>query len=723
MSEDEEPDNGEKLQVDRKRLEAMITGQPVYGTDIVLPNAIDFFDKVESLSGASILWPNQLKIGAKTKKDPFVKILGSPEQVESARQLISATLQRRRDRVTLKILLPHESHSHIIGRGGRGSKRIMQDTACHIHFPDSNRYNSLDPLEEATKSDQVSITGSPLQVERARSILRSECLIVISFEIPWFSPSPPPMPTLLPSVTAAVLPISSMWLVSLRAPEKDVVAMQESVSIVVAAISYHVGQSWQPELRLDMRLPWMKGPRSDIISRTHELARFENVRAEFAHDCRSLFLLGTLRGIMRIRAFITSHTPVALSFDCRSDGVPIDISPIEAAFDVEMSTKRKNGVQNVDHTVVIIRTVEEYVESLYLARERVLGLEETKKREETPAVNNYFSPEDNLLRSIAEATSDAMALPQHPTQHATQPATPAQLLLGGCVPNGFGSSCSDAFRSPDPDDSPIAHSLLKSAKELNKNADLWKADRVDALAEDGEQEESQPTAPTRQQMLLAANRAVLDASFHHARYPTDLWSGYGFSASLPAELIKAALDQQDLEGDENHDDNDEDVLFRNSFKDSDEYAKHAAKKMFSPSSGGLASVLEDEELDSSAYNCSTLDFSRKQRIPSIKKKATPRAPTSFAASTSLFDSTPHSLSTDLPWDIDVFVDPAMVLAQIGCSEYLPQFRAQEMDMRALLLSDEQSLKEIGVTTVGARKKIAHAILKLRESARGKGYDV
>lgn len=88
MNEDDDPENGEKLQVDRKRLEAMITGmviniisyrslpnpgQPVYGTDIVLPNAVDFFDKVESLSGATILWPNQLKIGAKTKKVQYFR--------------------------------------------------------------------------------------------------------------------------------------------------------------------------------------------------------------------------------------------------------------------------------------------------------------------------------------------------------------------------------------------------------------------------------------------------------------------------------------------------------------------------------------------------------------------------------------------------------------------------------------------------------------------------
>ena len=95
----------------------------------------------------------------------------------------------------------------------------------------------------------------------------------------------------------------------------------------------------------------------------------------------------------------------------------------------------------------------------------------------------------------------------------------------------------------------------------------------------------------------------------------------------------------------------------------------------------------------------------------------------FAASTSLFESTPP-LSTEISWDIRVFVEPAMVLAQLGCNEYLPQFRDQEVwgplvnilnglfqiDMQAFLLLDEQNLKDIGVSTMGARKKIYNAIL-------------
>ncbi|VDM28451.1 unnamed protein product [Toxocara canis] len=39
----------ERIQVDRKRLEAMITGEPLYGSDKHLPSAEDFFLKVKFL--------------------------------------------------------------------------------------------------------------------------------------------------------------------------------------------------------------------------------------------------------------------------------------------------------------------------------------------------------------------------------------------------------------------------------------------------------------------------------------------------------------------------------------------------------------------------------------------------------------------------------------------------------------------------------------------------
>lgn len=45
----------------------------------------------------------------------------------------------------------HTEHSHVIGKGGNNIKKVMEETGCHIHFPDSNRNN------QAEKSNQVSV--------------------------------------------------------------------------------------------------------------------------------------------------------------------------------------------------------------------------------------------------------------------------------------------------------------------------------------------------------------------------------------------------------------------------------------------------------------------------------------------------------------------------------------------------------------------------------------
>lgn len=54
------------------------------------------------------------------------------------------------NRVTLKMDVSHTEHSHVIGKGGNNIKRVMMDTGCHIHFPDSNRGSNVQE-----KSNQV----------------------------------------------------------------------------------------------------------------------------------------------------------------------------------------------------------------------------------------------------------------------------------------------------------------------------------------------------------------------------------------------------------------------------------------------------------------------------------------------------------------------------------------------------------------------------------------
>ena len=64
------------------------------------------------------------------------------------------------NRVTLKMDVSHTEHSHVIGKGGNNIKKVMEETGCHIHFPDSNRNN------QAEKSNQVTCLPTPLSFSR-----------------------------------------------------------------------------------------------------------------------------------------------------------------------------------------------------------------------------------------------------------------------------------------------------------------------------------------------------------------------------------------------------------------------------------------------------------------------------------------------------------------------------------------------------------------------------
>lgn len=60
----------------------------------------------------------------------------------------------------------YTDHSHIIGRGGNTISRVMEETRCHVHFPDSNRTNQME------KSNLVTVAGELIGVEKARARVR-----------------------------------------------------------------------------------------------------------------------------------------------------------------------------------------------------------------------------------------------------------------------------------------------------------------------------------------------------------------------------------------------------------------------------------------------------------------------------------------------------------------------------------------------------------------------
>ena len=90
---------------------------------------------------------------------------------------IMSALYTESNRVIMKQDVSYTDHSRIIGRGGVSIKSVMEDTGCHIHFPDSNRSN---PTE---KSNQVSIAGEMEGVEKARARVRVSYVLYAAINV------------------------------------------------------------------------------------------------------------------------------------------------------------------------------------------------------------------------------------------------------------------------------------------------------------------------------------------------------------------------------------------------------------------------------------------------------------------------------------------------------------------------------------------------------------
>ncbi|XP_015790699.1 protein bicaudal C homolog 1 [Tetranychus urticae] len=163
----------ERVKVDRKKFEQIINGE-----NKELGSAEEFFNEIMAETNTIITWPMKLKPGTKSKKDPHIRITGAQEDILNAKDKILDHLDSRKNRVTLKMDVAYTDHSHIIGKGGRSIQKVMNETGCHIHFPDSNRTNTID------KSNQVSIAGTALGAEQARCRIRELLPLSVHFELP-----------------------------------------------------------------------------------------------------------------------------------------------------------------------------------------------------------------------------------------------------------------------------------------------------------------------------------------------------------------------------------------------------------------------------------------------------------------------------------------------------------------------------------------------------------
>ncbi|KAH1001648.1 hypothetical protein HUJ04_005636 [Dendroctonus ponderosae] len=429
----------ERFRVDRSKLEKMITDN-----NFALFPADVFFAQVMEDTDTIITWPNKLKIGAKSKKDPHVRIAGRPEDVQCAKDRILTILSTRCNRVTMKMDVSYTDHSHIIGKGGLSIKRVMEETKCHVHFPDSNRSNSNE------KSNQVSISGDIKGVELARSRVRELTPLIFGFELPIMSQN---------------VDLNSAYIVKIQEQYKVHVMFKtrpklHATLVLVKGVEWEVHQVKQATLLLmeymcenlanqipvQMSMEISPHHHPTVLGKNHS-----NLKAIMQHtNCQIMFpdaqdpnipnlkrskvtITGSIHNIYNARELLLGSLPLIIIFDLPDDSTEQNlkaeqITEIQTAVDVTINIKQK---ANKTTKACVIKGVEKCASNIYKARNMILGIDATPIYADIPA--NYHMPNVSSPAQTKETAPTPSLNPPSlssplisPTWYFPSPTTPQQ---------------------------------------------------------------------------------------------------------------------------------------------------------------------------------------------------------------------------------------------------------------------------------------------------------
>lgn len=366
----------ERFRVDRKKLEVMLLA----ATEGRVNGGEDFFQKIMDETQTQIAWPSKLKIGAKSKKDPHIKVCGKRENVREAKDRIMSVLDTKSNRVTLKMDVSHTEHSHVIGKGGNNIKRVMEETGCHIHFPDSNRNN------QAEKSNQVSIAGQPAGVEAARVKIRELLPLVLSFELPAIMQSDPSSPTVQHisqtyNLTVSFKPPTRLYRATgvVRGSQNNANAVKRGTALLLEHLAGSLASTISVTTHLDIAPQhhlFMKGRNGSnikhITQRTGAQIHFPDPNSPQKKS--TVYIQGTIESVCLARQYLMGCLPLVLMFDIKEDieVEPQCITALMEQLDVFISIKPKPKQPSKS---VIVKSVERNAVNMYEARKFLLGLE------------------------------------------------------------------------------------------------------------------------------------------------------------------------------------------------------------------------------------------------------------------------------------------------------------------------------------------------------------
>ncbi|XP_011159927.1 protein bicaudal C homolog 1-B isoform X3 [Solenopsis invicta] len=441
----------ERFRVDRRKLEQMLLGDT--------KPAETFFKAVMNRTNTLVTWPSRLKIGAKSKKDPHIKVAGRLDDVRSAKEKIMEILDTRQsNRVTMKLDVSYTDHSHIIGKGGLTIKRVMEETGCHIHFPDSNRSNHQD------KSNQVSIAGEMESVERARARVRNLTPLIFSFELPIMGTS-----QTMPDCTSPYVvriqekfnvqvmfrtrPKLHATLVVVKGCEWEVSQVKNATCLLIRYMCKNLASQIQVQMSMEISPQHhsiVLGKQSSnlkmIMQRTATQIMFPDAGDPNIPSLKksNVTITGEIHNVYLARQQLVGSLPLVLMFDLPEDSMTTSvdtdkISQLMQSLDVFINVRHKPKQSTLS---VIIKGIERKASNIYKARKQLLGLDEPSVVADIPVTyhipnagnifqgNSNNDGSNNLISGISDNFSSMLNVNTQNSPYCVSPISHSPNSLG-----------------------------------------------------------------------------------------------------------------------------------------------------------------------------------------------------------------------------------------------------------------------------------------------------
>ncbi|XP_066572801.1 bicaudal C homolog 2 [Amia ocellicauda] len=771
----------ERFRIDRKKLETMLHSPDNENST----TGEEFFQKVMMETNTQIKWPSKLKIGAKSKKDPHVKVEGKRNNVLEAKKKILDILETKVNKVTLKMDVAYTEHSHVIGKGGGNIKKVMEETLCHIHFPDSNR-NSVN----VEKSNQVSIAGPVCGVESARRKIRELQPLVLSFDLP-VGIVPQTLPDLNSPLIQQVAQTFNVTVTFQQQPKIytttcTVRGLQGSCASVKKAMSVLV------EILVGVETSVTVSTQLNISSQQHLFligqngANFINIMQatqtqivlpdlNSPQSRATLLIQGTTDAVCLAKQQLLDCLPVCLMFDMKEDGVEVEprkLSQMMHNLGVFISVKPR--VKQTAKSVVV-KTLERNAANLYETRRLLLGLETSevpttvKPTPDVPLTNsltnywlNLIAQQLGLFDAGAVVTPEAVvsALLQVKSRPSPPPGLGLQheesrgalkgnenklweKISGTELRQSSSGSEKPRTESSEPEEQADGLTWRSSQLEIHKdhnqgegesatcqaagvqkfiqslfkgdadsdNAEIisnLKTDNLQNLNEDYDYEKKK---------LLATRAMQKKPVVTEVRTPTDTWSGLGFSKSMPAEAVKElrAVSRRNYKS----------YLSNNN---SQTWALHQSLSKDKVASGSNSENWRERRESAPSFqpvtSNSMTSSSSSSSFPTFAgltmRSRADKSTESLLSCSNYFESVsslsrPGSLATSLspPHSADL----PELFSQLGLGKYIDVFQQQEIDFQTFLTLSDEDLKEVGISTFGARRKMLLAISELTKTKK------